>query len=189
MAEYIRFKHYTALTFLVATPIILALPPRRLNKISALLTGAFCASANHLLHENTGRGIGDRVSEGFSSVFGGSAGAQGLPTQRAEEVQAKLRAARDARIRAAEEERDGQGVVVSKEELEKLKARREMDRGIMEKLWMAGETEGWKERRIEEERKALEEGKGYGDLIKGYFSDAWSWVRPGRDGDGSGSKE
>jgi hypothetical protein len=31
------------------------------------------------------------------------------------------------------------------------------------------------ERRIQEEQKALEEGKGYGDLISEYVWDVWSW--------------
>lgn len=37
--------------------------------------------------------------------------------------------------------------------------------GWFERWWMGGETEGWKERRLEEERRALESGKGYGGLI------------------------
>lgn len=37
--------------------------------------------------------------------------------------------------------------------------------GLARKLWYGGEREGWKERRIREEREALEEGRGYGELI------------------------
>ena len=37
--------------------------------------------------------------------------------------------------------------------------------GLARKLWYGSESEGWKERRIREEREALEEGRGYGGLI------------------------
>lgn len=37
--------------------------------------------------------------------------------------------------------------------------------GLARRLWYGSETEGWKERRIREEREALEDGRGYGGLI------------------------
>jgi hypothetical protein len=43
---------------------------------------------------------------------------------------------------------------------------------------MGGEKSGWKERRLEEERKALEEGKGYGDLIMEHIREAFGGSKP-----------
>lgn len=36
---------------------------------------------------------------------------------------------------------------------------------MAKRLWMGEEREGWKERRVREEREKLAEGKGYRDLI------------------------
>ncbi|GFF33091.1 hypothetical protein IFM46972_03771 [Aspergillus udagawae] len=175
-ADYIRFKHYAALTFLVASPVLIALPPRKLDHLTVLLTGAFCVSANHLTREHTGRSIVERIEARIASTP--SLAISDLPSQRAQEVQAKLRAARDAQIR--------QGGLVG-EELEKLKARQAQEKGVAERIWMGGETEGWKERRLREEQKALEEGKGYGDLIKEHIWDVWTWGQ--KDGGKEESKK
>lgn len=93
-------------------------------------------------------------------------------------MQAKLRAAREAQIRQQREGEDPESV---EKELEKL---RNSNRGALERVWMAGETEGWKERRLEEERKALQEGKGYGDLIKEHVWDVWTWGESKKGGAG-----
>jgi len=42
-----------------------------------------------------------------------------------------------------------------------------------EKVWMGEETEGWKERRVEEEKQAFEKGEGYGSLIAKHFKDVF----------------
>ncbi|RLM00579.1 hypothetical protein CFD26_108633 [Aspergillus turcosus] len=177
-ADYLRFKHYAALTFLIASPVLIALPPRKLDHLTVLLAGAFCVSANHLTRERTGRSIVERIEARIASAP--SAIISDLPTQRAQEVQAKLRAARDAQIR--------QGGLVG-EELEKLKARQAQEKGVAERIWMGGETEGWKERRLREEQKALEEGKGYWDLIQEHIWDVWTWGQKEGDGDKEESKK
>ena len=43
-----------------------------------------------------------------------------------------------------------------------------------EKVWMGEETEGWRERRVEEEKQAFERGDGYGSLIARHFRDVFS---------------
>ncbi|KAK0754953.1 hypothetical protein B0T18DRAFT_400368, partial [Schizothecium vesticola] len=43
--------------------------------------------------------------------------------------------------------------------------------------------EGWQERRLEEERKALESGKGYSDLIWEAFEEAWGMKKKAREGE------
>ena len=41
----------------------------------------------------------------------------------------------------------------------------EKRRGVLGRIWMGGEDENWKERRMQEERAAMEEGKGYGEVM------------------------
>ena len=161
-ADYERFKNYTAYTFLVAAPVLIALPPRRLDHLTVLLGTAFALSANHVTAQQTGRSVIDRLNARLArpSVL------SDLPSERAVEIQARLRAARDAQIQS--------GGAVG-EELEKLKARQVQDQGAAKRIWMGGESDGWMERRLKEEQKALQEGKGYGDLIQEYIWDVWNW--------------
>ncbi|GKZ17385.1 hypothetical protein AbraIFM66951_004685 [Aspergillus brasiliensis] len=177
-ADYERFKTAAAYTFLLASPVLIALPPRKLDNLTVLLTSAFCISANHLTREYTGRSIVDRIEARISR--NPIAALSDLPSQRAQEIQAKLKAARDAQIR------DGSAVG---EELERLKARQAQEKPALEKIWMGGETEGWKERRIREEQKALEEGKGYGDLIKEHIWDVWNWGQKAEEEENKETKE
>ncbi|KAJ5894679.1 hypothetical protein N7495_006370 [Penicillium taxi] len=170
-ADYERFKNYAAYTFLIATPVIIALPPRRLDPLAILLVSAFAVSANHITEQKTGRSIVERVE---SRISRSQNVLPSLPSERAQELQAQMRAARDAQIK--------EGSLVG-DELEKLKARQRHEQGIASRVWMGGETEGWKERRLREEQKALDEGKGYGDLIQEYIWDVWSWGKKSDDED------
>ena len=70
-------------------------------------------------------------------------------------------------------------------------ARRERaltERGIVARLWMGSEEEGWKEKRIEEERKMLESGKGYWDMISDQISEVWNGKKKEGEGEGEGKK-
>ena len=166
-SDYIKFKHYTALTLLFASPVIIAIPPRRLNNLTALLVGAWIASSDHLLYEKTGRGIGSRIVSAFPSSSNHDSGDISMPTERARQVHAKLSEARDAQIRRYEEEKRLGNVSVSTE-LEKLKARQDKD---------SSEKGGWQKKRDEEEQQVFSEGKGYGELLKRYFRGAWPWAK------------
>ncbi|ODH48024.1 hypothetical protein GX48_05871 [Paracoccidioides brasiliensis] len=168
-AEYEKFKKFAAYTFLIASPVFIALPPRKLDFYTFSLGAAFVVSANHISSVRTGRGIighiqSRMVDHGRPSVL------RELPTLQAEAVQAQLRAAREA-----QQIRDGKAVG---EELEERLTRRpggEREMNIVKKIWMGGEKEGWKERRLREEQRALAEGKGYGDLIKEHIWEVWNW--------------
>ncbi|KAI5300230.1 hypothetical protein KEM55_008664 [Ascosphaera atra] len=163
--QFAKVKNYTAIAFLFASPVLIALPPRKLDLYTASLVGAFYLSADHLTTERTGVSIGGHIT---AKIFPSSAPAifKDLPSERAEEIQAQLRAAREAQLRDPN---------TSTEEVEKLKKRQQQHRGVLERIWMGNETEGWKERRLAEEQKALSEGKGYWDLICDYIWDVWSW--------------
>lgn len=141
------------------------------------------------MHERTGRSIIDRIDARISSM---QRSFSSLPSERAQEIQARLRAARDAQIRIAEHEQLKARILslsdkqrrepdpVLMEEIQKLKARQAQEEDVVRRLWMGGESEGWKERRLREEQKALSEGKGYGDLIQEHIWDVWTWG--GKDG-------
>ena len=53
---------------------------------------------------------------------------------------------------------------------------------LAKKLWMGSEKEGWKERRLREEREKLAQGMGYADLIGDTVEQAFR-ERTGRVGD------
>ncbi|KAL2827861.1 hypothetical protein BJY01DRAFT_228885 [Aspergillus pseudoustus] len=161
-ADFQRFKKYAAMGFLVISPILIAIPPRRLDHFTVLHISAFAVSANYITRERTGRSIMERIipqSNGLNVL-------NELPSERAREIQERLRAAREARIRE-----EG----IEKEELEKVKARQRQEKGVLERVWMGNEEAGWKERRLLEEQKALDEGKGYGDMIKEHIWEVWNW--------------
>ncbi|KAL4807587.1 hypothetical protein BDV18DRAFT_135606 [Aspergillus unguis] len=178
-ADFIAFKNYAAYSFLVLSPVLIALPPRKLDHLTVLLAGAFGVSANHITRERTGRSIVERV-ESRIARNSNHRPAQ-LPSDKAQEMYEKVRAARERRMLE-----EG----VPSEEMERLKARKEQDRGVLDRVWMGNEEKGWKERRLAEEQKALEEGKGYGDLIREHIWDVWTWgEKDGKDKKGSESEK
>lgn len=172
--SYILFKRCTAYTFLLASPILVALPPRKLDLHTAALTIAFLVSANHVSREqsHSGRSITDRLT-GFvtspPSVSMPSAPRvfSGLPSERAEEVHRALKEQRRQQQQQQQERPD------EAEDNDGSKERSRGIDGIARGMWMGGETEGWRQQRAEEEKKALEEGKGYGSLIMQHIREAW----------------
>ncbi|KAL4948581.1 hypothetical protein BDW69DRAFT_90737 [Aspergillus filifer] len=185
-ADFQKFKTYTAYTFLFASPVLIALPPRKLDYLTLALTGAFAVSANHVTYERSGRSIMDRIQGKLErgdkekeKEKGSGARTWSLPSERALEVQRRLREDRERIIR----EEYGE----DSEEMRRVRGeegrRRDGEKGVMQRVWMGGEEKGWMERRLEQERKALSEGKGYGDLIKEHIWDVWSWgEKEGKDG-------
>lgn len=164
-AEFAKLKTYAAYTFLVASPILIATPPRKLDLYTVSLCASFYISANHVITTRTGSSIGGHIVQRLSHP---PTPLKDLPSEKAEALQAQIRATREAQM---------QGGMINGEELEKLKKRQDSGRGILDRLWMGQETEGWKEKRLQEEANALAEGKGYWDLIMDYFKDAFNGGR------------
>ncbi|KAL1592079.1 hypothetical protein SLS59_009961 [Nothophoma quercina] len=154
-----RIIRNVAIGGVIICPLIMLMPPRKLDLYTFSLGVGFYLSADHLCESYYGRGLVTQLSP-FRSVTE-------LPTERAREVQAKLREAREE---------------------ERRKLGKEEDKGVLQKIWMGGETEGWKERRLEEERKAIEEGKSYTDMIYEQIWDVWNWDKKGKR-DGEDKKE
>lgn len=46
--------------------------------------------------------------------------------------------------------------------------------GMVKDIWMGGEKEDWQEKRAEEHRKSIEEGKGLSGIIMEQISDVWN---------------
>jgi hypothetical protein len=95
---------------------------------------------------------------------------------KAKEMQARLR---EEKLRREDAANGGIEDVRRKgEELSRLReqerVQKEKERGLLEKVWMGNEGDDWKEKRDRREREALEEGKGYWDLIKEQIWDVWS---------------
>ncbi|KAF3483301.1 uncharacterized protein GIQ15_02625 [Arthroderma uncinatum] len=167
--DFKQFKHYAALAFLVAAPVIIALPPRKFDLYTASLGAAFIVSANHIATERTGKGIVSHMASYLPTKKPGIF--RDLPTDKAEELSVRMQLAK-----------------VQERELEKLRGDAVVDeneiglKGVAKKIWMGNETEGWEERRLEEERKALAEGKGYADLILDYVKEAWRMDEGDKEG-------
>lgn len=162
-ARYNRIVRNLAIGGAIFCPIIIALPPRKLDFYTFSLAVGFYLSADHLVTLNTGRSI---VSQ-FTPTK-----PMGMPTEKAAEMQRLLREEREkGRRMLSGENGNGSGE----------------EKGMLGRLWMGEEKEGWKEKRLEEERKALEEGKSYTDLIVEQIWDVWNWDKK-KGGDG-GKKE
>lgn len=147
--------HNAAIAGAVLAPIAMMLPPRKVDIRFFVLTGIFSLSTNQLAYAYTGQSIYSRFGGRFSGVFG-----DGLP-EGAKRTQQLLK-----------EQRERQAAAEGKkaEESNKIKD-----------LWMGGETEGWKERRAAEHRKAFEEGKGMSDLIMEQVAEVFSRDKKGGD--------
>ncbi|OCK91901.1 uncharacterized protein K441DRAFT_453693, partial [Cenococcum geophilum 1.58] len=161
---------------LVACPVIAALPPRKLDLYTFALGGVWVVSANHVTRSYTGHGIWQHVVPlGDNSS---------LPTERAREVQRVLRE-RQEREKGREGERRGAREIREEALRELGRGEKARERGLLERAWMGDEKEGWKERRLQEEREALEEGRGYGSLIMEQIWEVWNWGKK-REGEEDG---
>lgn len=152
--------HNTSLLVAIVAPIAFFTPPRTGFRNLILASGTFWATSQ-LTYDWTGKSIYQRSSERLAKLT-----ANELPPE-AQRVRAAIQAERERR---AATEAHAQGI-----SLEDFKQRKfDSERTLFHKMWYGKETKyNWKEERIEKERKALEEGKGYSDLIIQHFRDAW----------------
>ncbi|KAK4242491.1 hypothetical protein C8A03DRAFT_29250 [Achaetomium macrosporum] len=166
--------HNAAIAAAILCPIALLLPTRggagKSMLQNSVLGGASFWGFNQLAHDYTGKSITARSSERWGALLGRSPQEQhqqqenkkgvvrvaGLPTERAARNRELMEAERRRRAEAEGREYKGKDT-----------------RGFWERMWMGGEKEGWKEKRLEEERKAIESGKGYGGLIMDQISEVW----------------
>ncbi|RAL59290.1 hypothetical protein DID88_007003 [Monilinia fructigena] len=167
--------HNASLAALVVCPIVMLLPPRKMDVYTfALMTTTFIGG-NHLAYEYTGVSMMNRIQNritAFSNIE---------LSEKAKETQRKIREAQEkkrmeengkfsAKIIEFQDQNAKRGVL---EALEKRstggsavnKVEEERKESVLEKIWLGGEGKDWKEKRDQKEKEALEAGKGYGDLI------------------------
>ncbi|KAL6711427.1 hypothetical protein ACN47E_004361 [Coniothyrium glycines] len=158
-AKYQAITRNLAIGGAILCPIIALLPPRKLDMYTFSLGVGFYLSTDHLCTLRTGRGLVQQLTPRQLA----------LPTERAKETQRILR-----------EER---------EKSRKTLERQPEEKSLLGKIWMGDEKEGWRERRIEEEKKAIEEGKSYTDMIFEQIWEVWNWDKKKGSQDNERKKE
>ena len=148
--QYKKTLHAAAIGTLIVAPVLALLPPRKLDFYTISLCGMGAYSGNYLWRERTGKSIWQRAVE--------NQGDSSLPTERAREYNRQYKLQQEEQMR-----KDG----------------KQAQQGVLEKVWMGAETEGWKERREKEVQEKLKEGKGYGDIITDQIWDVWTWGKSG----------
>lgn len=145
------FIHNSAIAGAVIAPIVMLLPPRKMDVRFFVLAGAFSLATNQLAYEYTGQSIYSRFGSRMGSMVGTD-----LP-EGAKRTQQLLREHREREAaQKAKEAEDKKGLVK-----------------VLNDTWMGGEGDNWREQRAEEHRKKFEEGKGIGDLIVEQVTDVW----------------
>jgi hypothetical protein len=151
--QYERIAYKIAIGGVILCPTVALLPPRKLDLYTFSLGVGFYISANHLYQTS---------HDGRPLVYALSFRNMSLPTEKAQETSRILQ-----EKQAAERAR--------REDLEGLGQGKKKEKGLLGRLWMGDEEEGWKERRMEEERKAMAEGKSYSDMIIEQIWEVWNW--------------
>ncbi|KAK0619330.1 hypothetical protein B0T14DRAFT_432060 [Immersiella caudata] len=162
--------HNAALIVSVIGPIGLLLPGRTrgaFNLQNIILGSSSCWALNQLSHDYTGTSIATRSYNRWTAIGTSiQSSFDPLPTDKAR-ANAKLMEAERIKMEASMDEE-------ARKKAERARRERAMsERGIVGRLWMGDEEEGWKDRRMEEERKALESGKGYWDMISEQIAEVW----------------
>ncbi|KAH8173980.1 hypothetical protein LIA77_05399 [Sarocladium implicatum] len=148
--------HNFALGGTILIPLVMAMPPRRFDLRFFALASTWSLASNQLAYEYTGTSIYGRIGNRFSSAMD-----MGLPeaakkTQQLIKEQKERDAALKRRI-GQEEEAKSAGLT-----------------GAVNDVWMGGESADWKKKRAEEDRRSLEEGKGFSGIIIDQISDVFS---------------
>jgi hypothetical protein len=171
-----KIIHNVALGALIVCPIVILLPPRKLDIYTLALVGGTFFGANQLTYESTGTSIVSRQKRWMESMSPG----QELPPK-ALEMQARLKAEKEYRLMQAsemvkgKEEREGKVLQELARKKEEDRVKEEKERGLVEKIWMGSEGDDWRAKRAKREKEALAEGRGYGGLIMDQIWEVWNW--------------
>ncbi|KAK4228252.1 hypothetical protein QBC38DRAFT_475686 [Podospora fimiseda] len=184
--------HYACIATSILGPIFVFLPtaPGRHRAYRAFTNfgvsiGTFMA-VSQLAYDYTGKSIYQRSNERWAAVWS-SLTDNSLP-ERAQRNRELMREERERRRKLAAAA--GGEAQTTTTTTTTTTTKEEEVKGI-KKLWMGDEKEGWQQRRLEEEKKALESGKGYGDLIWEQVLDVFGWgeKKEGDKKDGNGAKK
>lgn len=174
-------QHYIGLAAAIIGPIGLALPGGRGRSAFSvqnivLFSGSFFG-INQMAHDYTGKSILRRSNDRWAAIL------QPLDTlpEKAKASKALMeaeRARRAAALPAGERE-------AREEEIRRRgEAQEAAQRGFFDRVWMGNETSGWQDRRRKEDQKAIDSGKGIGDIIMDQIREVWNGAREEKRGDG-----
>lgn len=148
------FLRNAAIAGAVITPLVMLLPPRKMDLRFFVLASTFSLSTDHLANVYTGQSIYSRFQNRIGSLFD-----MGLPDE-AKKTQQLIR-----------EHREREAAL--KNTLYEDKRAGGLAKAV-EDVWMGGEGKDWQKKRAEEHQKSLEEGKGLGGIIMDQISDVWN---------------
>ncbi|KAK4191643.1 hypothetical protein QBC35DRAFT_486693 [Podospora australis] len=158
--------HYASWGAAILAPIALFIPARRTRSSTlqnaVIVSGGFWAF-NNLALSYTGKSIVERSNERWGKIFKSISGSE-LP-EKAQRNKQLMEAERKRRAEAA-----GQEYIP-----------KDQQRTALQKLWLGDEKDDWKTRRMAEEKKALDEGKGYGDLIMEQIGEVFGSSKKGEE--------
>lgn len=154
--RYVKTLHNTALFALVACPVLILIPPRKLDFYTFGLVGGTLYSANFLIREQTGRSIWQHVSQSRQQHVPMSY-STAPPTEQAN-LQRELQTA--------------------EKELQRVRQEKESVASQVQ-----SQRDAWKAQREAEIKEDVEEGKGFGDMIVDQIWEVWNWGKPSDDED------
>jgi hypothetical protein len=176
-------KRNLAIGLLIACPILIALPPRKLDIYTFALGTTTFISLNHLQKHTTGRSFLNRIGINDHAISSSNADDDsakkkaaavntwdGMPTEKARRYQQLMRDKKEA-------EAVGRPWVLRPLEEVKPVERK----GVLESVWMGDEGSDWKQKREQKELEAMERGEGVGTLIQDYFAEAFGWKKDGEE--------
>ncbi|KAJ0308233.1 hypothetical protein COL5a_000861 [Colletotrichum fioriniae] len=140
----------------VLCPLIMLMPPRRIDWRTFMLWTGFSASGNQLIYDYSGQSLFQRMQSRLGRMF---------PTTLPEQAQRTKQLLREERMR-----REG----LTEEQMRAIEFKK---RNLAQRLWYGSEPEDWEAKRAAEHAKALAEGKGLGDLIAEQVSEVWSGAK------------
>ncbi|KAA8568974.1 hypothetical protein EYC84_007946 [Monilinia fructicola] len=156
--------HNASLAALIVCPIVMLLPPRKMDVYTfALMTTTFIGG-NHLAYEvirkakETQRKIREAQEKKRMEESGKFSGKM---------IEFQHQGAKREGVLEALEKRSAGESTANKVEEERKES-------VLEKIWLGGEGKDWKEKRDQKEKEALEAGKGYGDLIMEQIWEVWN---------------
>ena len=162
-SSYTSFKHTASLGMLILAPILIALPPRKLDLYTFSLAGATVLSANQLAREHTGAGIWEGIRNKVGREAVREAGQREGP-------------GRDAWVRVdrgTERVERPQGRLLEEPASAPAAASAEHKTGMSP---IAGASKSdWKAERLRTEQEKLDEGEGYGSMIVDQVWEVWNW--------------
>ncbi|GAO17270.1 uncharacterized protein UV8b_03820 [Ustilaginoidea virens] len=149
-----RIIHNLALAGAVITPLAMLLPPRKVDVRFFVLAGTLSLATNRLAYDYTGQSIYQRFGSRVGAVLDPN-----LP-EGARRTQRLLREQREREAAAGKQGQPG--------------GDKNKTAGLVKDIWMGGEAQDWSERRAEEHRRSMEEGKGLSGIIMEQIADVWN---------------